>query len=464
MASTTRPQRWIIWLVLLLGVWLHLGMLAQDSLWLDEALSIQIATTHDRAALWQQNVDARHPSLYYVILHETLARLGSQNEAAARLPSALASALNLGLVYLLGRRLFHPPEAAWLATALLAVAPLSVWYAAEARMYALVTTAGLLLALGLAADRWWGAPLVLLALSAGLYLDYTLIPLWAGLIALWLFDARRSRRSLLRLLPPLAAMAVAWWLYRPQLPHLWQLLNQMESVYIFERLRQALGLAALSGWLFLAGLVGLAVLIFGAAAAFYQALHRPVARRWVGPLLLAAFALTTLLLALPRFYTLKRILVVGWPYIVLLVAWMASAWSQPRPRLAARLLLLSLLAAGATVLTPKDDWRGVTVYVGAEMPASDHLWIDPPWNAIPYNYYQPLRAAERGRRAGSAEELAALANEARAQGADIWLISERFGSPPPTSASEAWLDAHWQLVETIPFYRLELRRYQPLPP
>ncbi len=462
MTFSTRLQRGSIWLILALGLWLRLGLLGQDSLWLDEAYSIQIATVHDIPALWQQNVDSRHPPLYYIILHETLERLPGQSEAAARLPSALASVLNLALVYVLGRRLFPSPDIAWLAATFLALAPLSVWYAAEARMYALVTSAGLLLALGLAANRWWSSLLTFLTLSAGLYLDYTFIPLWVSLVAVWLFDSWRNRRPLSRLLPPLAAMAAAWWLYRLQLPHLWQLLSQMESVYIFERLRQALGLAALSGWLFLAGLVGLAVLVFGAAVVFHGALRRPTVRRWLGPLLLVAFALATLALALPRLYTLKRILVTGWPYVALLAAWLVSH-SPRRVQLAAVLLSLSLLACLVTVFTPKDDWRGAAAYVSANVPVADVVWIDPPWNTLPYSYYQPGRPAQRSRRAGDTTELAALAESLAEENAGIWLISERFGSPPPTSASETWLDAHWQLVETIPFFRLELRRYQPPP-
>ena len=256
-------------------------------------------------------------------------------------------------------------------------------------------------------------------------------------------------------------MAAAWWLYRPQLPHLWQLLNQMESVYIFERLRQALGLASLSGWLLLAGLLGAMVLVFGAAAALHRALRPPQTRRWIGSLLLLAFALVTLALALPRFYTLKRILVTGWPYAVLLAAWLVSR--PHRPQLAAALLSLSLLACLAAVFTPKDDWRGLAAYIDANVPPADVIWLDPPWNAAPYRYYQPQRPAQSSRRAGSTEELAAMAAKMRGGDAGIWLISERFGSPPPTSASETWLDAHWQLVETIPFYRLEIRHYQPPP-
>lgn len=463
MAKVER-RRWAIGLLLiLLGILLHLAPLGQDSLWLDEAFSVQAATNNDAATLWSQKVDTRHPPLYYILLRQTLITLGSESEAAARLPSALASLLNLALLYWLARLLSADAFTAWLTVALLALAPLSIWYAAEARMYALVTTAGLLLAVGLAADRWWGSLPAFAGLAAGLVLDYTIIPLWVGLVAVWLVYWWYGRRRLWHLLLTLAAMGGAWWLFRPFLPHLLRLLDQIEGVYIFGRLARGLGVETLSGGMLLAGLAGVGAGIVVAAAVLWRAPRHPAWRQRLGWVALPAFALTTLLLALPRFYTIKRILVVGWPYVVLLVAWMVGTWPRRRARLAAGLLLLSLLAAGATVLTPKDDWRGVTAYVGAEMPASDHLWIDPPWNTIPYNYYQPLRAAERGRRAGSTEELAALANEAGSRGADIWLISERFGGPPPTSAGEAWLDAHWQLVESIPFYRLELRHYRPPP-
>ncbi|MCA9941036.1 MAG: glycosyltransferase family 39 protein, partial [Anaerolineales bacterium] len=169
----------------LLGILLHLAPLGQDSLWLDEAFSVQAATNNDAATLWSQKVDTRHPPLYYILLRQTLITLGSESEAAARLPSALASLLNLALLYWLARLLSADAFTAWLTVALLALAPLSIWYAAEARMYALVTTAGLLLAVGLAADRWWGSLPAFAGLAAGLVLDYTIIPLWVGLVAVW---------------------------------------------------------------------------------------------------------------------------------------------------------------------------------------------------------------------------------------------------------------------------------------
>ena len=266
MAKVER-RRWAIGLLLiLLGILLHLAPLGQDSLWLDEAFSVQAATNNDAATLWSQKVDTRHPPLYYILLRQTLITLGSESEAAARLPSALASLLNLALLYWLARLLSADAFTAWLTVALLALAPLSIWYAAEARMYALVTTAGLLLAVGLAADRWWGSLPAFAGLAAGLVLDYTIIPLWVGLVAVWLVYWWYGRRRLWHLLLTLAAMGGAWWLFRPFLPHLLRLLDQIEGVYIFGRLARGLGVETLSGGMLLAGLAGVGAGIVVAAA------------------------------------------------------------------------------------------------------------------------------------------------------------------------------------------------------
>ena len=38
---------------------------------------------------------------------------------------------------------------------------------------------------------------------------------------------------------------------------------------------------------------------------------------------------------------------------------------------------------------PKDDWRGVVAYANVHIEGQDLLVIDPGYNSIPYNYYQP---------------------------------------------------------------------------
>jgi hypothetical protein len=101
---------------------------------------------------------------------------------------------------------------------------------------------------------------------------------------------------------------------------------------------------------------------------------------------------------------------------------------------------------------PKDDWRGVVAHLDAHAGSDDIVWLDPTWNNVAYEYYQPERPAHYGD-PGKLEQMAA---------SDIWLVAERFpGLASPSSKSEAWLDENQQLVERVPLYRLEIRHYRP---
>ena len=86
------------------------------------------------------------------------------SETAVRFPSALMSLINVGLLYGLGSRLANQ-RVALLAAALLAVSPLNIWYAQEARMYVFIAGAALLYALLLTWDSWWALPLLTLTLT-----------------------------------------------------------------------------------------------------------------------------------------------------------------------------------------------------------------------------------------------------------------------------------------------------------
>ena len=97
------------------------------------------------------------------------------------------------------------------AVLLLALAPVDVWYAQEARMYALVTTTALLFAIGLAMESPAGAVLAGIALAAGLYADFTMVPLSAALTAVWLVRWWHLGRPPWQLARVIVATSVAWW-------------------------------------------------------------------------------------------------------------------------------------------------------------------------------------------------------------------------------------------------------------
>ena len=114
---------------LLLRFWTRSG------LWLDEALTVDIA----RLPLHDIPDALKHdgaPPLYYYLLHFWMVLFGQSNDAVRAL-SGLIAVATLPVAWLCGRRL-GGRAVAWTMLVLLASAPFAVYFATESRMYALV--------------------------------------------------------------------------------------------------------------------------------------------------------------------------------------------------------------------------------------------------------------------------------------------------------------------------------------
>ncbi len=119
--------------VVVVGVILRFA--TTSPLWLDEALSVNIAAL----ALGDIPDALRHdghPPLYYLLLHGWMALFGD-GDMAVRALSGLFGVLALPLMWLAARRAAGPC-AGWAALVLLAVSPFAIRYSTEARMYSLV--------------------------------------------------------------------------------------------------------------------------------------------------------------------------------------------------------------------------------------------------------------------------------------------------------------------------------------
>lgn len=446
------PVRWM--LVILLGAFLLRGFnLGGKSLWFDEAFSVNRATQEAMARL--VFVDRGHPPLHFTALHHWIAVFGS-SETVVRLLSGFVSMLSVALIYALGRALLDR-RAGLAAAALLALSSLDVWYAQEARMYIFVTFSGLLFALGLVWQGWPGGLLSFVGLSLGLYFDYLMIPLWVGISAAWAVLWWQRGRPRGAFLQWLLASAGAWLLYVPWFPYLRQMIEDtLTGVFVLERVRILLGLQGLAVLDLLVVMALAALAIFLGGMLLTRWLTEPRRRLLFAMTLLVLFAVATALFTLPRAYSLKRILVTGWPFIILAAAWSLSQLGSKERPIRIALFGLSLVTAVIMLIAvPKDDWRGVTSYVNQLDVDPLTIWIDPPYNSIAYDYYTPRHQAVPIRPQEPKGELATGQT-------DIWLIAGRApGEPIPSSSSEAWLDQHWRLVDSVPFYRLELRHYRP---
>jgi Dolichyl-phosphate-mannose-protein mannosyltransferase len=114
---------------------LAVRLLATRGIWLDEATSIHQAGMPLGVMLDSLRTTDVHPPLHHVVLWGTVRLLGT-DELAVRLPSLLAATALVPLLYAAGRDIYDR-HAGIAAAALGTVAPFAVWYAQEARMYAL---------------------------------------------------------------------------------------------------------------------------------------------------------------------------------------------------------------------------------------------------------------------------------------------------------------------------------------
>jgi uncharacterized membrane protein len=143
----TQVARWLRQPVpVLVGVATGIGVagrfIVPRGLWLDEATSVFQA----RMSFWGMITNLRttdvHPPLYFSVLWVTVRWFGS-GELAVRLPSIVAGALVVPMLFALGREAYDRRTGV-VAAALGSIAPIMVWYSQEARMYALLMLFGVI--------------------------------------------------------------------------------------------------------------------------------------------------------------------------------------------------------------------------------------------------------------------------------------------------------------------------------
>jgi mannosyltransferase len=119
--------------IVALGV--ALRFVQRSPLWLDEALSVNIAKLPVGDLLDALRHDG-HPPLYYLILHYWM-KLFGQGDVAVRALSGIIAVASLPLAWLAGRGLAGRSGGRW-ALIVVALSPYWVRYGTETRMYALV--------------------------------------------------------------------------------------------------------------------------------------------------------------------------------------------------------------------------------------------------------------------------------------------------------------------------------------
>ena len=117
-------------------------LIVPRGLWLDEATSVDQARMSFAGMISNLRTTDVHPPLYFSVLWATVHVFGS-GEMAVRLPSIIAGALVVPMLYLLGKEAYDQRTGV-VAAAVGSVAPIMVWYSQEARMYALLMLFGVI--------------------------------------------------------------------------------------------------------------------------------------------------------------------------------------------------------------------------------------------------------------------------------------------------------------------------------
>ncbi|MFW6435492.1 MAG: glycosyltransferase family 39 protein, partial [Halovenus sp.] len=137
--SSASPFDALVGCLLVVAAGLRLYRLGDESFWLDEAITWYFVTEKYTTAeiLFVLPIEDVHPPLYFLLI-DLWVSLAGASESALRFPSAVLGIASVGLLYLLGVKLFDR----WtglIAAALLSVSSFHLYYAQEARMYTLLT-------------------------------------------------------------------------------------------------------------------------------------------------------------------------------------------------------------------------------------------------------------------------------------------------------------------------------------
>jgi mannosyltransferase len=368
---------------------LRLYHLGRQSLWVDEGYTAYLSrfTPVDYVDDVLHTVRNVLPPLYFALMHYWTALVGV-SEVTLRLPSAIAGAIAVPLLYALVVRLFDVP-AAMLSAAVLTVSLFHLQYSQEARMYELLALLSLLSLYLLVRllDEARTRQVVGLVLTDVLIV-YThhygvlLLIAEAGYVVMLAVTGDLERRALRRWLVSRLVCAVL------VLPWVLIFVNQLDKVTAYPWLKPVTWRSIYDVGVRFAGsswsLAAYAVLILLGLAARPGLPRRLLARRGLtrddrGYLLMWwAFAVPVLLAfgysaVVSPVFGHKYLIASSLPFLVLAVL---GARALPGRTLPAVALVVAVAASGPQVLhfyrdVTKEQWRDTTAYVESRASPGD---------------------------------------------------------------------------------------------
>jgi mannosyltransferase len=407
------------------GIFFRIYHLGAQSLWFDEGYTAWMASHSPGEIIRLIRADTA-PPLYYLLLHGWTLLFG-RSETALRSLSTVFSILTLFIAIGIARRMLRNPAAIATATWLMSLSYLQIWFAREARAYALMGLFGVAafdcLQRHLAGrHRRWLTPLPLL-IAAAMYTHNMMAPYVLGLLLAWLVlpseHSTRRRIGDISLVTGIAAL-----LYLP-----WATLGlpaQMEMIrhsFWMDPLKARdlpAAIAALTGvkyfwsWTGLLdrmhihtanGVVPMSILgCLLAGSAFVSIFGQTGARRREALGLLTAAIFPLLFVALCSIiwtpvFAEKMFLTSATLFPIFFLLPLGMPLSRTRLRLAWCGAAFLLLLTGLTLFgyyreITKEDWRGIAKIV-SELPGGRRLIVFIANDGrLPFDYYYHYRAED----------------------------------------------------------------------
>jgi uncharacterized membrane protein len=408
----------LIWLGLAIGIFFRVHHLGEDSLWFDEGYTAWMVS-HSPAEIVRLIGADTAPPLYYLLLHGWTDLFG-RSETALRSLSAVFSIFTMLIANGIARRMLRKPAAVAAATWAMGLSFLQIWYAREARAYALMGLLGVAafdcLQRHLAERRRRWLILLPLIFAAAMYTHNLMAPYLLALLLAWL--VLPSEHSMRRRIAEISlAAGIAALLYLPWAVHgLPRQMRMIRQSFWMEPIKAGdfpAAIAALAGvrqfwsWTNLLdrmhiptaggilpmGLLG--CLLAGSAFASIFGQRGPRRREAIGLLTVAILPVVFVALCsviwTPMFAE-KLFLPSATLFPIFLLVPLGMGWPRAGLRIAWCGAMLLLLMVGLTLYgydreITKENWRGIAKIV-SELPGGRRLIIFIANDGqLPFDYY-----------------------------------------------------------------------------
>ncbi|MBI4301726.1 MAG: glycosyltransferase family 39 protein [Chloroflexi bacterium] len=435
--------------------------LAFQSLWLDEAWAIKLASEPLPNLIRKFTETGENGPLYFLLLRLWLAIFG-KTEFSLRFFSLLPGVAIVPLIYTTGRSLLN--KRAGLIAALLATfSPFLISYSQEGKMYALLAFVSLLSFYlfwkALNTSRWsfWAAYGIVAALSLYIHIFAVLIPLSLAVFFLgigwWQYPKARLRWLAVQAFLILPYIPLGIWHWKvirlaPPTERLYSFVPLMDMITSLFNSFSSSPKGIIAALFVLLLVLGLSPLAKRRGSGYL--VRATILALSISVPILATYAVS---LRFPLFVPRYLIVIVPAYYLTLACG---LAWGSRRWGVGSWLVALALVGQFLFVQKDnlwdnkliKEDWRGAAGYVNTKSQEGDVLLLNPSYLNVPYNYYATARLPilypppTLDKEALDQAFTPGLKSYPR-----VWLVLAHDWVDDPQGLVKGWLDSHEQLAD-----------------